>query len=94
MGAHIPEEELELYAVSRDLPEGRLAAIEEHLLICEVCQERLRELDEYIAAMRKGLTANQWAPLLGSCSPSHQFISSSGIAKAGIRLPQTLRLSG
>ena len=59
MGAHIPEEELELYAVSRDFAEGRLAAIEEHLLVCHVCQDRLQELDEYISAMRTALTAQQ-----------------------------------
>ena len=59
MGAHIPEEELELYAVSRDFPEGQLAAIEEHLLVCHVCQDRLQELDEYISAMRTALTGQQ-----------------------------------
>ena len=46
-------------AVSRGLPEGQLAVIEEHLLICEVCQDRLQELDEYVAAMREALRTNQ-----------------------------------
>ena len=59
MEGHISEDELELYAVSRGLPEGQLAVIEEHLLICEVCQDRLQELDEYVAAMREALRTNQ-----------------------------------
>jgi hypothetical protein len=59
MLGHISEDELELCAVSWGFPEGKLAAIEEHLLICEACQDRLQELDEYVAAMRKALTAPQ-----------------------------------
>jgi hypothetical protein len=56
---HISEDELELYAVSRDIPESRFAALEEHLLVCEVCQDRLQELDEYVAAMRQSPRTNQ-----------------------------------
>ena len=59
MLGHISADELELYAVSRDFPEGRLAAIEKHLLVCGVCQDRLQDLDRCIAAMPKALTAQQ-----------------------------------
>ncbi len=59
MQGHISEEELELYAVSRDFPEAQLAAVEEHLLICEACQDRLQQLDEYVAVMREALARTE-----------------------------------
>ena len=59
MQFHIPEEDLELYAIGREFPEGLLAIIEEHLLICEACQDRLQDLDRYVAAMREALPADQ-----------------------------------
>ncbi|WP_321474908.1 hypothetical protein [uncultured Paludibaculum sp.] len=36
----------------RTLPESRMAAVEEHLLVCHECQDRFKVTDEYIAAMR------------------------------------------
>ena len=34
------------------LPEARVAAVEEHLLVCAGCQDRLAHWDEYLRAMR------------------------------------------
>jgi hypothetical protein len=51
---HIPEDHLELYALDR-LPEADAAPVEEHLLVCEVCQERLAKWDEFVRAMRGAL---------------------------------------
>jgi anti-sigma factor RsiW len=48
---HISEDELDRYA-ARSLPESEAAAIEEHLLICEFCQDRLQLTDEFVAALR------------------------------------------
>ena len=47
---HIDEDDLEAYALDR-LPEEAAAPIEEHLLICEECQDRLLEWDEFLRAM-------------------------------------------
>ncbi len=48
---HPPEETLEEYCFNR-LPEEGTAAIEEHLLLCEICQHTLEDLDEYISLMK------------------------------------------
>jgi hypothetical protein len=37
------------------LPESESAPLEEHLLICEECQGRLKATYSYIAAMREAL---------------------------------------
>jgi hypothetical protein len=48
---HIGEDDLENYAM-RTLPESSCAALEEHLLICEDCRERLDSEIEFVTAMR------------------------------------------
>ncbi len=48
---HPSEECLELYALG-SLEEPLLGEIEEHLLLCSRCQENLKEMDAYHAAMR------------------------------------------
>jgi len=48
---HITEDDLEVYALGR-LPEGELQArIEEHVLVCKACQDRLIMLDEFITKL-------------------------------------------
>ena len=48
---HVTEESLESYALG-SLSEPLVTGIEEHLLICPACQDKLREFDGYVAAMR------------------------------------------
>jgi hypothetical protein len=48
---HMGEEALERYSMGT-LPEDELGPFEEHLLICPKCQERLKETDAYVRAMR------------------------------------------
>ncbi len=48
---HALEEDLERYSMAT-LPEAEAAILEEHLLICPLCQERLTESDAYVRAMR------------------------------------------
>jgi len=48
---HYPEEIWECYALGM-LAEEQSAPLEEHLLICHVCQDVLAELDEYLEVMR------------------------------------------
>ena len=48
---HPDDERIE--AVALGSVRGRtLAIIEEHLLVCQLCQPRLTQADEYIAALR------------------------------------------
>jgi len=51
MGDHPSDEVLEQYA-AHSLPEPALAEIEEHLLLCSKCQQRVEEIDAYVSAMR------------------------------------------
>ena len=48
---HICEDLLERYALNQ-LVEDEQAPVEEHLLVCNVCRNRLDGVDEYIRAMR------------------------------------------
>jgi hypothetical protein len=50
--AHPEDEMLELYALGR-LDEPELGVVEEHILICAACQERLDEATEYAGLMRE-----------------------------------------
>lgn len=49
---HPSDQALEQYALGR-LPEDELASLEEHLLICPGCQDRLAETDAFIRATRQ-----------------------------------------
>jgi hypothetical protein len=55
-GTHIPEEVLDEFALDM-LTDMHCAGWEEHLLLCELCQDRLDEADEYIRAMKSALAA-------------------------------------
>lgn len=50
-GAHPEDEALERNAMGR-LEEPELGELEEHLLVCEPCQHRQQEMDEYVAVAR------------------------------------------
>jgi len=49
---HTADDDLELYALAR-LPESSAVGLEEHLLVCAQCRDRLVVWDEYVAAMRE-----------------------------------------
>jgi hypothetical protein len=51
---HQTDERLELYALGR-LPEPWVAEVEEHLLVCAACQERVDDLESYALAMRQAI---------------------------------------
>jgi hypothetical protein len=48
---HPAEDTLEEYAFNR-LAEEEAAPLEEHLLVCSICQDRLAASDEYIRLMK------------------------------------------
>jgi hypothetical protein len=50
-GHHPTEEQFELYSLGT-LPEAEIEPLEEHLLICQDCQDLLAETDSYVMAMR------------------------------------------
>lgn len=52
---HLDGDVLELYAMGR-LSEAASEPLEEHILVCEICQQRLTETEAYIRAMRGALS--------------------------------------
>jgi hypothetical protein len=48
---HIEEELLERYSLGK-LGEDECASLEEHLLVCHSCQDRLAETDEFVRTIR------------------------------------------
>lgn len=50
---HPPEDVLEQYSLGR-LAGGELRGLEEHLLLCPKCQDRLTAVDAYVRAIRDG----------------------------------------
>jgi anti-sigma factor RsiW len=52
----ITDDDVELYALDR-LADERALLVEEHLLVCMECRERLAEWDAYVGAMRTALEA-------------------------------------
>ena len=54
--AHPVEELLEEYCFSR-VSEPALSALEEHLLVCEVCQQRVENLDAEIAGLKSAMAS-------------------------------------
>lgn len=49
---HLGDDRLESYAMGR-LGEDESAPVEEHLLTCQSCRDRLTEYDAYTRAMRE-----------------------------------------
>jgi hypothetical protein len=60
--SHVTEDALEAYAL-RKLSLRDVAPLEEHLLICPVCQTRLDEVDEYVRAAKAAAAALSGFPL-------------------------------
>ncbi len=52
---HIDDDLLELYALGQIASERLLVAVEEHILVYSLCQDRLRWNDEYIQYVRAAL---------------------------------------
>ena len=48
------DDTLELYALGT-LPQPRADGVEEHLLLCERCRNRLSTIEEFVRVMRMGL---------------------------------------
>lgn len=49
--SHIDDSSLELYALGR-VSQFEVVAIEEHLLVCPYCNERLRSIEEFALTLR------------------------------------------
>ena len=61
---HISDDVLERYALNQ-LAETACGSVEEHILICEICQARLQETDEYVALAKAAAAAERRRNLTG-----------------------------
>jgi len=59
--SHQTDEQLELYALGRLSP-PLVAEVEEHLLVCGSCQERVDDLQAYAFAMREAIASEPAQP--------------------------------
>lgn len=74
---HISAEDIERYSMG-DISEEEVSRIEEHLLVCETCQNRVAESDAYVSAMRtagarlrsspRTRKVPRWIPLLAAAA--------------------------
>jgi hypothetical protein len=60
--SHPADDLLELYSLGR-VTDPRLARVEEHLLVCDRCRERLTEIDSVVETVRSVLQELQDVPL-------------------------------
>jgi len=81
---HIETEDLELYAMGR-ISEDRCSVLEEHLLLCSHCQNRLEEFDQFLKAFRQAAAqAPQVAPSFSA--RLREFFSSWVLARPSYAL--------
>lgn len=71
---HYDEDCLESYAMGR-LREETAAELEEHLLLCEQCQERLERVDDFIRAFRIASNRTAASPAPGPLAASKHWLS-------------------
>ena len=62
---HIPEDTLELYSMGR-LSESEIEVVEEHLLVCNACQDSLQETEDFVRAFRAAVPELEIEPELQS----------------------------
>jgi hypothetical protein len=88
---HVGEERLEAYATN-SLAEDEVAVVEEHLLICSTCQDRLDAVEHYLRAMEgaakriraeesRALVPGVWERVL---TWVRRPIAAGGLAVAGV----------
>ena len=82
-GCKVQDETIERYAMGR-LPHNSLARFEEHLLLCESCQDRVTLTDAYVKGMR--LALQELAPAATADERRREPRLECG-AKVGVRLP-------
>ena len=90
--SHIASEQLESYAMGR-LAEEETVSVEEHLLLCEPCQQRLQELDDFLEAFRLAAAEarapsrgfmNQLGDLVSSLFPNRPSFALGAVAAAAL----------
>ena len=82
---HPTEDLLEEYSFGRVL-EPALAPLEEHLLDCALCQERLLAVDEYTALMKAGIAAIEREGAAPKASPRFAIHGTPVVFAAAVML--------
>ncbi len=82
---HPTEDLLEEYSFGRVF-EPALAPLEEHLLDCTLCQDRLLAVDEYTALMKAGIAAMERERAVARTSPRFAIHSAPVVFAAAVML--------
>lgn len=82
---HPTEDLLEEYSFGRVL-EPALAPLEEHLLDCTLCQDRLLAVDEYTALMKAGIVALDREDAVSGASPSFAIARAPAVLAGAVIL--------
>ncbi len=53
--SHITDDDLEAYSLEKPQLGTKRAEIEEHLLVCAICQARMEDMDAYVETMKAAL---------------------------------------
>lgn len=83
---HPEDDVLENYAMGR-LPEPSVESLEEHVLICEACQDRLHSTESYVRGMKRALASAEKArPSRGVLlqMPTPVWIAAAAVLVIGI----------
>jgi hypothetical protein len=78
---HGTDDQLEQYALGR-LPESDLPPVEEHLMICAACRERLDGIGDFAVGMREALALPDPDPELASTNTEQADLPRKGPARA------------
>ena len=68
LNSHLDDGDIEKYSMG-GLTDSEAASLEEHLLVCEHCQQRQAESDAYVAAMRRAAGHFHGRPSLAPDAP-------------------------
>jgi anti-sigma factor RsiW len=83
---HVSEDVLETYAMGK-LSDEDCAPLEEHLLLCCICQRRLAQTDEYIRVVKAAASRLRPRPALGIRRFVPQFRIAATIPPTALLFP-------
>jgi len=79
-GSHLSEHALEVYSLGKISSEEILATVEEHLLVCAYCENRLDSFDKFHAAAKTALEAESSKPKQRKPGPLWLIVFAASVA--------------
>ena len=89
---HVSEEVLEIYALGK-LSDDDCAPLEEHLLLCCICQRRLEQADEYLRVIKAAASSLGHGPAACIRRFVPEFRISASIPGTALQFPGAFALT-